>query len=239
MPPLSSVLTGVQRRALLPTRPPPFRHLTAAAAENPGALDARTYVGAQTVPQGYGNGPFGPASGVVVGIVLGSVAGFLLFLALVYWCINLGQGPRMREEGSVGAATSSVVSWHSRPRGPPRRHHRRTRHSPRREKIEIRRERVVPVQVTREREDQIVVEEFQERSRSRPRSASRGPPLPPDSVLSDGGDMIVVEEDHPPPRRRRDSMRSQRTRRSDDRRGSYREDIYIRDVSRQRSSSRA
>ncbi|KAI0457627.1 hypothetical protein F5B21DRAFT_501359 [Xylaria acuta] len=197
MPPL----TGAQRRPLLPTHPPPLRYPTP-TVESPGTLNARAYVGAQTVPQGYGNAPLGPDSGTVAGIVLGSVAGFLLLLALVYWCLNLGQGPRMREEGSVGGG-ASVVSWHSRPRGPPRRHHRRSRHSPRREKVEIRRERVVPVQVGREREEQIVVEEFRERSRSRPGSVSRGPP-PPDSVLSDGADMIIVEEDHPPPRRRRD-----------------------------------
>ncbi|KAI8944919.1 hypothetical protein F4801DRAFT_570099 [Xylaria longipes] len=239
MPPLFPALTGVQRRSLLPAHPLPLRY-PVPTVESSETLNARAYVGAQTVPQGYGNAPFGPDPGIVAGIVLGSVAGFLLSLALVYWCINLGQGPRVREEGSVGGGTASVVSWHSRPRGPPRRHHRRSRHSPRREKVEIRRERVVPVQVQveRERDEQIVVEEFRERSRSRPPSMGRGPP-PPDSVLSDGGDMIIVEEDHPPPRRRRDSMRSQRTRRSDDRRGSYREDIYIRDVSRPRSRSRA
>ncbi|KAI0183220.1 hypothetical protein EV127DRAFT_447697 [Xylaria flabelliformis] len=237
MPPVSPALTGARWLSTLPTHPPPLRY-SIPIVESPGALKARAYVGAQTVPQGYGNAPFGPDSGTVAGIVLGSVAGFLLFLALVYWCLSLGQGPRMMEEGSVGGGTSSVVSWHSRARGPPRKHRRRSRHSPRREKIEIRRERVVPAHVERVHEDQIIVEEFQDRSRSRPGSMSRGPP-PPDSVLSDGGDMIVVEEDHPPPRRRRDSIRSQRTRRSDDRRGSYREDVYIRDVSRTRSRSRA
>ncbi|KAH8160073.1 hypothetical protein CIB48_g8171 [Xylaria polymorpha] len=170
MPPLSPAVTGAQRRPLLPT--PRYPTPT---AESPETLNVRAYVGAETVPQGYGNAPFGPDSGTVAGIVLGSVAGFLLFLALVYWCINIGQGPRMREEGSVGGATASVVSWHSRPRGPPRRHHRRSRHSPRREKVEIRRERVVPVQVEREREDQIIVEEFRSRSRSRPPSRESGP----------------------------------------------------------------
>ncbi|KAI0509351.1 hypothetical protein F5B22DRAFT_361985 [Xylaria bambusicola] len=200
--------------------------------DTPETLGPRALVGADTVPQGYGNAPFGPEPGTVAGIVLGAVAGFLLLLGLVYWCINIGQGPRMVEEGSVGGGSASVVSWHSRPRGPPRRHHRRSRHSPRHETVEIRRERerVVPVRV--EHEDQIVVEEFQSRSRSRSRPMSRGPP-PPRSVLSEGDDMIVVEEDRTPPRRRRDSMRSQRTR------SPYREDIYVRDVSRRRSGSRA
>ncbi|KAI0404512.1 hypothetical protein F4802DRAFT_232275 [Xylaria palmicola] len=235
MPPLSSAPARVLRRPPLPIRPP-LRY-PIPVSEIPAALKSRALVGADTVPQGYGNAPYGPDPGTVVGIVLGAVAGFLLLLALIYWFINIGQGPRMREEGSVGGGTGSVVSWHSRPRGPPRRHHRRSRHSPRREKVEIRRERVVPVQVSRE-EQIIVEEEFRPRSRSRPRSVSRGPP-PPRSILSDGDDMIIVEEDHPPPRRRRDSMRSQHTRRSDDQRGSYREDIFIRDVSRQRSRSRA
>ncbi|KAI0870964.1 hypothetical protein GGS24DRAFT_85510 [Hypoxylon argillaceum] len=231
MPPLSP---------LLPIHPPRSRY-SIPSLETLRALRPRTFVGATTVPQGYGNAPFGPDSGTVAGIVLGSVAGFLLLLALLYWFVNIGQGPRMREEGSVGGGrTASVVSWTSRPRGPPRKHPRRSKRASRREKVEIRRERVVPVRV--EREDQIVVEEFQSgsrsRSRSRPRSLSRGPP-PQRRGRNDGDDMIVVEEDPPSPRRRRDSMRSHRTRRSDDRRGSFREDVYIRDVSRHRSSSRA
>ncbi|KAI0914923.1 hypothetical protein F4824DRAFT_447170 [Ustulina deusta] len=242
MPPLFAPPDGAPTRPFLPVQSPRQRY-PIHASESPGALRSRALVGADTVPQGYGNAPIGPDSGTVAGIVLGSVAGFLLLLAFIYWCINIGQGPRMIEEGSVGGGTESVVSWHSRPHGPPRRHHRRSRHSPRQEKIEIRRERERPVPVRVEREDQIIVEEFQTRSRSRSRprdrSVSRGPPPPPRSVLSDGGDVIIVEEDHTPPRRRRDSMRSQRTRRSDDRRSPYREDVYVRDVSRQRSRSRA
>ncbi|KAI1275348.1 hypothetical protein F5Y07DRAFT_370588 [Xylaria sp. FL0933] len=241
MPPLPHPPNGALTRPFFSIHSPHLRY-PFTAFESSESLKSRTLVGATTVPQGYGNAPFGPDSGTVVGITLGSVAGFLLLLAFIYWCINIGQGPRMLEEGSVGGATASVVSWHSRPRGPPRRHHRRSRHSPRHEKIEIRRERerVVPVQV--ERDEQIIVEEFgrpisRSRSRPRERSVSHGPP-PPRSVLSDGGDMIIVEEDRTPPRRRRDSMRSQRTGRGDDRRSPYREDVYVRDVSRQRSRSR-
>ncbi|KAI1133108.1 hypothetical protein F5Y10DRAFT_229405 [Nemania abortiva] len=229
MPPLPPPTSVARSSPALPNHPTRLRH-SIPKFETPGALRPRILVGAVTVPQGYGNTPFGPDSGTVAGIVLGSVAGFLLFLALLYWCVNIGQGPRMREEGSVGGATASVVSWTSRPRGPPRKH-RRSKRGSRREKVEIRRERTVPVRI--EREDQIVVEEFQSRSRSRPRSVSRGP-SPPRRVRADGDDMIIVEEDPPSPRRRRDS-----TRRSDDRRGSFREDVYMRDVSRQRSRSRA
>ncbi|KAI1365476.1 hypothetical protein F5Y08DRAFT_173944 [Xylaria arbuscula] len=227
MPPLIPTLNDAATYLPRLRYPIPIHHI--AETLRPRALE-----GATTVPQGYGNAPFGPEPGVVAGIVLGSVAGFLLLLAFIYWCINIGQGPRMVEEGSVGGASASVVSWHSRQRSTPRKHHRRSRHSPRHEKIEIRRERerVIPVPGGGP-DDQIVVEEFQTRSRerSRPRTVSRGPP-PPRSVLSDGEDMIVVEEDRTPPRRRRDSMRSQRTR------SPYREDVYIRDVSRHRSRSR-
>ncbi|RWA05047.1 hypothetical protein EKO27_g10058 [Xylaria grammica] len=197
MPPLSPARHGEPPRSLLPNRLPRLRY-PIPIFDSPGILKPRALVGADTVPQGYGNAPIGPDSGTVAGIVLGSVAGFLLLLALIYWCINIGQGPRMLEEGSVGGGTASVVSWRTRPRGPPRRHHRRSRNSPRREKIEIRRERTIPVQI--EREDQIVVEEFRPRSRSRSRprerSVSHGPP-PPRSVVSDD-DMIIVEEDQEP-----------------------------------------
>ncbi|KAI1175361.1 hypothetical protein F4777DRAFT_579031 [Nemania sp. FL0916] len=216
-------------RLLLPPHAPRLRW-PIPISEVPAALRPRALVGATTVPQGYGNAPFGPDSGTVVGIVLGSVAGFLLLLAFIYWCLSFGQGPRIIE-GSIGGGTASVVSWRSRPRGPPRKHHRRSRQSGRREKVvELRRERIPIPRV--EREDQIIVEEFGStpRSRSRPRSISRGPPLRR-SVLNDGDDMIVVEEDPPSPRR--NSMRSQRTRR-----GSFREDVYVRDVSRRRSGSR-
>ena len=232
MPPLVPTLNGASTYLPLLRYPIPVHDI--AETLKPRALE-----GADTVPQGYGNAPFGPEPGVVAGIVLGSVAGFLLLLAFIYWCINIGQGPRMVEEGSVGGGSASVVSWHSRHRSTPRRHHRRSKHSPRHEKVEIRRERERVIPVPGGHDDQIIVEEFRSRSRerSRPRTVSRGPP-PPRSVLSDGEDMIVVEEDRTPPRRRRDSMRSQRTRRSDDTRSPYREDVYIRDVSRHRSRSR-
>ncbi|KAI0202279.1 hypothetical protein F4808DRAFT_71269 [Astrocystis sublimbata] len=242
MPPFPPALPALLSA---PTLPRLSRH----PLPSPQTLNARIYDGATTVPQGYGNAPFGPDSGTVAGIVLGSVAGFLLVLGAIYWCINLGQGPRMREEGSVGGGNTSIVSWRSRSRGPPRSHgHRRSRRSPRREKVEIRRQRSVPVQRAREVEDQIVVEEFgptRRRSRSRPRSVSRGPrppPPPQDSVLSEGDDMIVVEEERPEPRRSRgnstrNSTRSRRTR-SRDRRSAYREEVFVRDVSRTRSRSR-
>ncbi|RYP90096.1 hypothetical protein DL770_003788 [Monosporascus sp. CRB-9-2] len=109
----------------------------------------RLATGVATVPQGYGNAPSGPAPAAVAGIVLGSVAGFILLLLLIYFCVNLGaprSGPTMTTVEAVSgsppsgrssdrrrsryaaaaglsAASVSVVSRHSRPRA----HHRKSR----------------------------------------------------------------------------------------------------------------
>jgi hypothetical protein len=180
------------------------------------------------VPQGYGETVTGPDAGTVVGIVLGSVAGFLLLLWLIYTCVNLGNPNTVVETGSVGNA--SEVTRKSR------KHKRKHRsRSPRRETVEIRSERVVPVS----RPERIIVEE---------RSRSRGPPIrmagppPPPPPLSD--DEVVVIEEGTPPRRRE----SRHKRRSSERRSSgYREvdpyryaggDEPQRDMSRRRSESR-
>ncbi|KAI1815475.1 hypothetical protein GGS20DRAFT_331724 [Poronia punctata] len=200
----------------------------------PSALRPRIYEG-DTVPQGYGNSPSGPEPGVVAGIVLGSIAGFLLILLFVRWSLGLGHA-RIAEEGSVagigggggGAETnSSVVSRHSRPRPHPRRHHRRRRSQKReREKYEIRRERAVPVMETI-RDEQIIVEEYRPRSRTRSRPPPpRTPPPPGRSVMSDEDEIVVLEEDEPPRRRRREST---------DRRSMYRDDVYVRNASPPRS----
>ncbi|KAI1142301.1 hypothetical protein F5Y05DRAFT_221184 [Hypoxylon sp. FL0543] len=201
-----------------------------------------------TVPEGYGRTPNGPDPGTVVGIVLGSIAGFILLLWLIYWCVNLGGPPADLETGSVGNGSSSVVSYRSRPRA-----HRSHRHSHRshsdysphrrtKETIEITRRtgdiRPEPSPARRPGPDQIVVMEEHDRSRSRSRSVPRPPP-PPD-------DEIIVLEEHTPPRRR--ESRSYR-RRSTERRssGQYRDvdayrsaggDAPSRDISRRRSGSR-
>ncbi|KAI1824187.1 hypothetical protein F4861DRAFT_273397 [Xylaria intraflava] len=231
MPPLPPP-SSVPPPSLFSHHPPRLRN-PIPSSESPQPLGSRALEGAQTVPQGYGNEPFGPSPGVVVGIVLGSVAGFLLVFAAFYWCVNIGQNSLTIDAISVGggATASSVVSRHRRPSGPPRRHHRRSRHSPRHEKVELRRERPIPVRL--ERDEEIVVQEYRRSPRPRSRSVSRPPP-PPRSVTSDGDDVIIVEEDHSPPRRRADSPRSQRTRAS-----SFRDEIRVRAVSRQRSVSRA
>ncbi|KAI8633338.1 hypothetical protein F5Y19DRAFT_471610 [Xylariaceae sp. FL1651] len=226
MPPFP-LRIGAPPRFLLPIHSPRPRD-PISISERLHALTSRAPQDVTTVPQSYGNGPFGPDAGTVVGITLGSVAGFLLLLAIIYWCINLGTGPQVIEEGSVGGGTASVVSRHSRPR--PHRH-RRSKHSPRRETVEIRRERVVPVAV--EREERIIVEE----QRARSRSISRPPP-PPRAPDHGDDDEIIVMEETTPPRRRRDSMRSQHTRRSEERRSTFRDDPYARDMGRRGSGSR-
>ncbi|KAI1806151.1 hypothetical protein F4811DRAFT_551107 [Daldinia bambusicola] len=150
-----------------------------------------------TVPEGYGRTPSGPDPGAVAGIVLGSVAGFLLLLWIIYWCVNLGTAtPVIVEEASASGVgpggSSSVVSYRSRPRV--HRHHRRSHHSRvsqpyasppmtqqqrRKETIEItRRDRVVRRSASSSPArapdvDQIVVLEEHDRSRTRSRSLSR------------------------------------------------------------------
>jgi len=78
------------------------------------------------IPATYSGLDAGPGSGTVVGIVFGSVAGFLLLLWLIYTCFNLG---------GAWNARSSVVEEevvHRRSRSP-----RRSSHS-RSEVIEVR-----------------------------------------------------------------------------------------------------
>ncbi|MCJ1301417.1 hypothetical protein MMC08_004217 [Hypocenomyce scalaris] len=117
------------------------------------------------IPATYANLNTGPAPGTVVGIVLGSVGGFLLLLWLIYTCFNRGGGgsrsvvteeevvrrrsrsPRRRSRSSAGVTEVSEVS---RPRSaapPPR------RDSGRRETIIIEETRRAPAV---EREDDIV-----------------------------------------------------------------------------------
>ncbi|KAH8656131.1 hypothetical protein BGZ60DRAFT_148775 [Tricladium varicosporioides] len=55
------------------------------------------------IPTTYGSINSGPSPSTIVGIVLGSVAGFLLILWLFYTCLNFGTWP------SSSAYTGSVV----------------------------------------------------------------------------------------------------------------------------------
>ncbi|EHA54645.1 hypothetical protein MGG_01488 [Pyricularia oryzae 70-15] len=184
----------------------------------------------QTVPGGYS--VTGPDPGTVVGITLGSVAGFLLILWIIYTCINLGN-PGIAETTSSYGGTASVVTRKTRGHSHHRhssRHHSRRRGS----RIEVRTTstsrpaRVVPVVVDEPSElgprgrphvERVVLET----STSRRLSGSRPPPPPggptygvpvpgPRIVHSDDesseDEVVVIEErSRSPPQRRHRSRR--------------------------------
>lgn len=142
------------------------------------------------IPTTYGSINSGPSPGTVVGIVLGSVGGFLLILWLIYTCLNFGNA------SSDSSYTESVVV----------REHRKSRHGgstrSRRvsETVEVRRERS-PVRIVRPPPpvERIIVEERREVRQERSRSRSRG-----------GSDEVVVIEEHSPPRRKK-SVKEERS----------------------------
>lgn len=254
MPPPPLLPPPAAHEAAFPS--PPFH---ATARQSPasafslvrlGPLAPRLAEDVKTVPEGYGRGPAGLGPGAVAGIVLGSVAGFLLLLGLIYACATLGAGARRgaptTDAGSV--TTASVVTRKSRKHRHSSKHHSRSysrSSSPRRrETLEIRQERVERIVVPgpgpppppapppmRETE-RIIVEEH---SRSRPPlSPVRVPRGPSPHPLSDDEDEVVVIEEHSPPRRKRRS----KERRSNGYQGvdSYRYDE--REMGRRRSESR-
>ncbi|ORY63179.1 uncharacterized protein BCR38DRAFT_485945 [Pseudomassariella vexata] len=224
-------------RQSTPTRPPTTLTLRSVASR---LIIPRLATDVTTVPEGYGRTRNGPDAGTVVGIVLGSVAGFLLVLWLIYTLVNLGNPKVTVETASVG--TASVVTRKSRHKKRKSHHsHSHSHGSPvRRETVEVRRERIVVDPPPPPRPDRIVVEETT-------RSRSRAPPPPPTPPppMSESDDEVVVIEENSPPRRRE----SRHKRRSAERRsgGAYRDvdpylyaggDAPMRDVSRRRSESR-
>ncbi|KAI0022669.1 hypothetical protein F4780DRAFT_777426 [Xylariomycetidae sp. FL0641] len=202
------------------------RHLSdklASRTPPPLPLLARASTDASTVPEGYGKHHGALSPGAIAGIVLGSVAGFLLLLYLVYMAANLGGGRRRGppppaaaaahvETGSVRSATMtslSVVSRHAKPR--PHRHSKRSsrrrssngsRH--RRETVEIRKSSARPVSASSrpgpppppppEIIDEIVVEEHGGAGpRPRRRSRSRSPPRP--RIVEDSSTESDVDDE--------------------------------------------
>jgi hypothetical protein len=135
------------------------------------------------IPADYSNINTSPNPGTVVGIVLGSVGGFLFILWLIYTLAG----------GNMAGSSSDVASVIIRERKRSSRRGSSRRGSSRRESVEVRevrevrRERPPPVMV-----DRIVVEERRE---------SRAPPavVVESSVTSE--DEVVVIEEHSPPRR--------------------------------------
>ncbi|KAJ9138944.1 hypothetical protein NKR23_g8240 [Pleurostoma richardsiae] len=179
------------------------------------ALAARQDTTTSTVPGHYPALGSGPDPGTVVGIVLGSVGGFLLLLWLFYTIANFGGS----DAESYGTASVVTRHNHSRSRSsrPQHRQHRHHHKSPRRETVEIRTTSRGPP----DRGERVVVEETTRRSASRAPSVAPPPPR----VVSEDDEVVVIEE-HSPPRRHRSSKR----RSSGAGGGSRRESGYYRDV---------
>ncbi|TLS28885.1 hypothetical protein PpBr36_01006 [Pyricularia pennisetigena] len=195
-----------------------------ARQQNPQSVQT---VPVQTVPGGYT--VTGPDPGTVVGITLGSLAGFLLILWIIYTCINLGN-PAIAETTSSYGGTSSVVTRKTRGHSHHRhssRHHSRRRGS----RIEVRTTstsrpaRVVPVVVDetsdlgprgRPHVERVVVESSTSRRISGSRPPTGGPtygvPVPgPRIVHSDDesseDEVVVIEERSRSPGQRRHRSR--------------------------------
>lgn len=173
------------------------------------------------IPTTYGSQHSSPQPGVVAGIVLGSVGGCLLFLALLYSC--LGWAPVTIPMGGGGAqsettASRSVLSFH---RAPKKR--RRTSGGGRAtEMYEVRTHQ--HVEATRRGEP--VVVSVPGPSRTATSTSRPAPRVVRES--SDSEDEVVVIEEHSPPRRTR---RQSGTRYSGDR-TSYRRSESRRDSRR-------
>ncbi|CCD42935.1 hypothetical protein ACHAP3_010898 [Botrytis cinerea] len=167
------------------------------------------------IPTTYGQQNNSPSPGTIVGIVLGSVAGFILLLWLLYTCCTLGR------RQSAQSTITEDVTFRENVRRRSHNSHRSSRPHSRRvsttEKVEIRRQRSrspAPVRVVREEVRQetrrppppverVIVEERREVRRSRD---ERSP-----SSSGGGSDEVVVIEEHDPPRRSK-SKRERRER---------------------------
>ncbi len=144
------------------------------------------------IPETYAGLNKGPPPGTVVGIVLGSVAGFLLILWIIYTCMNFAntRGATTYDEETVvrRRSRSPRSSRRSPPRSPSR--HAPSRSRSRSEVIEVSRHRSPPRRETRR--ETVILEE-----RVRP---------PPPPVERDD-DIVEVIEEHSPPRRSSGSRR--------------------------------
>ncbi|KAK4498198.1 hypothetical protein PRZ48_010855 [Zasmidium cellare] len=148
--------------------------------------------GILAIPTQYAGLNAGPAPGAVVGIVLGSIVGFLLIIWLL-WIASSGSGfirsTALTEE-------DVVVRRRSRSRGTRRSHRTEmTSRSPRRERV-VRQERIVRDSVPPPREPSRIRETILV-NESRP---------PPERRV-EGDDIVEVIEEHssvgvPPPRRK-------------------------------------
>jgi hypothetical protein len=173
------------------------------------------------LPTTYSGFSSSPDPGVVAGIVLGSVGGFLLILALLYSCLGWapiafsGRRTAAGPDDELSVRSRSVLSFRTRTTSQHKHHHSHKHRRPVRatEMYEVR---------TSERTT----------SQSRPRAAQ--PPTrsgsvrvetvhPPPRVVRDesstSDDEVVVIEERTPPRRK-SHRHSGGSRRADERRGS-------------------
>lgn len=153
------------------------------------SLARRQQAPPKLIPETYAGLNKGPPPGTVVGIVLGSVAGFLLILWLIYTCVNFNaaRGVSTYEEETVVRRRSR--SPRSSRRSPSR--HAPSRSRSRSEVIEVSRHRSPPRQRETRRETVIL----EERSR----------PAPPPVEREE--DIVEVIEEHSPVRRSSGSRR--------------------------------
>ncbi|APA09191.1 hypothetical protein sscle_04g039610 [Sclerotinia sclerotiorum 1980 UF-70] len=218
---LKSISTFLQpRNSKLPSPPKFAKILTRLTSRQTTISDP------SIIPTTYGEQNNSPSPGTIVGIVLGSVGGFLLLLWLLYTCFT------MRRSATESTFTEDVTfrensrrrSHNSRRSSRP--HSRRVSTT---EKVEIRRQRSrnrssTPVRVVREEvrqearrpppvervvveerrpppAERVVVEERREVRRSRDERRSRSRDERSSSTSGGNSDEVVVIEEHDPPRR--------------------------------------
>ena len=166
---------------ILPTRTTPLSHTLASLLRRQTTV---TTTANPIIPATYSGLNSGPTPGIVVGIVFGSVAGFLLLLWLIYTCFGLGGLP-----GRSSVVEEEIIRHRSRSpsrRAPSRRPSTR-RSSPRRTVVE-----------SSVSASEVAMEEVRHRERTPP------PPRRPSRVR----ETVVVEETirraAPPPAPRED-----------------------------------
>ncbi|KAL8700351.1 MAG: hypothetical protein Q9224_001007 [Gallowayella concinna] len=180
------------RKIIIPVPPPlqskPRSYSTQPLTDSLKSLARRQQAPPKLIPETYAGLNKGPPPGTVVGIVLGSVAGFLLILWLIYTCVNFNaaRGVSTYEEETVVRRRSR--SPRSSRRSPSR--HAPSRSRSRSEVIEVSRHRSPPRRETRR--ETVIMEE-----RSRP------PPAP----VEREDDIVEVIEEHSPVRRSSGSRR--------------------------------
>jgi hypothetical protein len=147
------------------------------------------------IPSTYGSINSGPSPGTVVGIVLGSVGGFLLLLWLIYTCLNFGT---ISSRSSYTESVAVVRDRRKSHRGSSRRASEtvEVRRGP--SPVRIVREPSVHIRPPPERVERVVVEESRETRREREREMS-----------SIGSDEVVVIEESSPPRRKKSVRREE------------------------------